>query len=369
VPGVTSVDRRQVLAFRAQAQGLGRTGRKATALDALDLGIQDSPAGSAALALAARLIPADPSTDDLTMVWSTRGAPHLHRTAELKALARALVPRSDDDAAARLAGFGANLKKKGGSGLEAIAATAEAVREVTKGELTKGELSAGVTERIPKEFSEACRSCGTTHVSDQLLRLAAFPGGARLVPDTSPQAFRPLPRWPKITADPKGARKLVLAYLRLHGPATPKEAAGFLGTTTTEAKALWPDDLAEVTVAGRKAWIPPAQLADLQAAEAPEGVRFLPHSDPLLQARDRDLLVPDKARQKSIWTVLGGPGAVFAEGDVVGSWRAKVKGKKGLELTVTPFGRLSRAVRTALDDEAERVAQVRRRDEVTVRVD
>ncbi len=361
------LDRRQVLAYRAQAQGLDRTGRKATALGALDLGIQDSPAGSAVLALAARLSPAEPSTDDLTMVWSTRGAPHLHRTADLKDLARALVPRSDDDAAARLAGFGASLKKRGGSGLEAISVTADAVGDVVKGEVTKGELSAGVTKKIPHEYSEWCRGCGSTHVNDQLLRLAAFPGGARLVPDTAPQAFRALPRWPTIRHDEKGATNLVLAYLRLHGPAGPKEAAGFLGTTTTEAKALWPDDLAEVRVDGRTAWIPPGQLDALERAEAPEGVRLLPHSDPLLQARDRDLLVPQKAKQKSIWTVLGGPGAVFADGDVVGSWRAKAKGKAGLELTVTPFGKLTKATKADLEDEAERVGQVRGRPEVTVR--
>lgn len=362
----------QVLAHRARAQGLDRRTTAIPDLAVLDLGVQDTPAGSAAQAIAVRLPQVDraPARRGLTMVWSTRGAPHLHRDRDLRALAAALVPHTDDDAAARLAGFGAGLRKRGGSGREAIATTARAVAQVLKGQdaVAKGDLSAGVTRRIPDGYSEWCRGCRATHVSDQLLRLAALPGGARLLPDTSPQAFAAIPRWPKaIEAEREATLDLVRAYLRLLGPATHKEAAGFLGTTAKEGRALWPDrGLAEVDLGGRPAWLPEEDLAALRRARPVDGVRLLPHADPFLQARDRDLLVPTKAKQKTVWTVLGGPGAVLAEGAVVAAWRAKAKGKRGLEITVQAFTRLSKATRAGLEDEAQRLATVRGLDDVAV---
>ncbi|MEO5876702.1 MAG: hypothetical protein ABIS86_04255, partial [Streptosporangiaceae bacterium] len=89
------VSRQQVLAYRVAAQGLDRS---STEPEVLALGAQDTPYGSARLALSAR----GASPDPLTLVWATRGAPHLFRTRELPALARALWPVSDADATARI---------------------------------------------------------------------------------------------------------------------------------------------------------------------------------------------------------------------------------------------------------------------------
>jgi hypothetical protein len=338
------VNRRAVLALRAVRSGL--VGE--APVDALlDLGVQDTPAGSARLALSAR----GRSDSGLAMVWSFRGGPHLHRSSDLRRLGAALLPLSPEDAAARLAGFGTTAKKAGIDPLEAIRTTAAAVHSIVRGPTVKGDLSAAVTEAVPDGYSSWCRGCGATHVHDQLLRLAALPGGARIV-DQSPVTFEPIPRW-RVPGEARDVGWLLRSYLALHGPATQADAAAYLGTSGARVASAWPDDLVPVTVEGRKAW----------ALEAPEDVedvafvRLLGPSDPYLQMRDRDLLVPDKAKAKTLWTVLAQPGALVVDGEVAGTWRAAKK--KRLEVTVTPWTRLTAATREAVEREAARVASVR----------
>jgi len=79
----------------------------------------------------------------------------------------------------------------------------------------------------------------------------------------------------------------------------------------------------------------------------------------LLSARDRDVLVPDPARQKAIWRPIGNPGTVLADGRIAGTWKATKGPKSTLAVGVTPFGRLPAAVRPALTAEAERLAVLR----------
>jgi hypothetical protein len=344
------VKRAQVLAYRWSRHGLAPGAAPDDAL--LTLGVQDSNVGSAALALSARGL----SPARLVTVWSFRGAPHLHRSGDLKRLSPALWPLSDNDAWARLGGLGTTLKKAGRSGVSAVAEAASAVRAVVTEPTAKGDLSAAVTQRIDGAYSFWCRGCGATHVHDQLLRLAAFHGGVRNE-GAAPVMFVPIPSWPGVPSAAAGTERLVTAYLTLHGPATPGDAGSFLGSTATAVRPAWPDGLAEVSVDGRKAWLPEASLDALHGAPAAKGVRLLPPSDPYLQMRDRDLLVPDAAHRKALWTILASPGALVVDGEVAGTWRAKGKGR--LVVTVTPFAPLPAKVRAAVDDEAARVAAVR----------
>jgi hypothetical protein len=295
------------------------------------------------------------------MVWSFRGAPHLHRASDLPRLSPALWPLSEADAYARLAGFGTTLKKAELSGVEAIATTAAAVRAVVTRTTSKGDLSAAVTKRIPDDYSAWCRGCDATHVQDQLLRVSALHGGV-LLASAAPVTFAPMPKRPALPKRTEGADRLVRAYLTLHGPAAPADAGGFFGSSGTAIKPAWPDGLVEVTVGSRKAWLPEENAADLAAASLPDGVRLLGPADPYLQARDRDLLVPDKAKAKTLWTVLSNPGAVVSGGEIVGTWRAKQGGKGRLDVTVTAFGR----TRPDVADEARRVAGARGAGDVRV---
>jgi hypothetical protein len=168
----------------------------------------------------------------------------------------------------------------------------------------------------------------------------------------------PVPGSPGVPAAAAGTADLIAAYLRVLGPATPTEAAKFLDTSTTAARPAWPGGLVEVSVDGRRTWLPADRVDALRTAPRPDLVRLVPPSDPYLQARDRDLLVPDRARQKEVWRILGNPGALLVDGEVAGTWRPKKSGAR-LELTIVPFERVPARVRTAVAAEAERVAQVR----------
>ncbi len=368
---VFDVTREQVLAYRVAAQGLDRAAQSVSELAVLDIGVQDTSTGSARLALAARLAPElDGRVGEggtLTLAWTVRGAPHLHRSTDLPALAAALWPLSDADALARLAGTGNRLKAAGVPGLAAFTMTAEAMRAVVTEPMTKGQVSGAVTERIPESLTQWCDPCQARHISGSLFPQAALAGGMRLEYERSPTTLAPIEGWPGVPTRSMGTARLVSAYLHLLGPATPDDVAGYLGTTRKELLTVWPDDLAEVLVDGRRAWLPETRLAALREAPPPRMVRLLPPLDPYLQARDRGLLLPDRARRAALWRMLSGPGAVLANGEIVGLCRARLAGKAGLQVTVSPFDALSAAAQAAVEDEAGRVAAVRGMATVRVR--
>ena len=87
-------------------------------------------------------------------------------------------------------------------------------------------------------------------------------------------------------------------------------------------------------------------------------MRLLANLDPLLAARDRELLIPDEAVRKRVWKMLGGPGTVFADGEVVALWRPAKKGKR-LVVNVEPLGRLTKKVKGEIEAEAARLAPYR----------
>jgi hypothetical protein len=154
-------------------------------------------------------------------------------------------------------------------------------------------------------------------------------------------------------------------YLRLNGPASPGEAAEYAGTAKAVVDRTWPADLAEVRVEGKTRFLPEEKLPALENPPEPELVRLLPPLDPFVQARDKALLVPDPARRKEVWKMLGNPGVLLADGDIAGTWRTKGSGAK-LAFTVTAFDPLRPAVREEAEAEAARVAAARGFEKHTV---
>nr|BFE66440.1 crosslink repair DNA glycosylase YcaQ family protein [Dactylosporangium thailandense] len=332
-----------------------RLGGGPAGLGVLDLGVPNVPAGTARQALAARCT--DPLAGGLTLAWTTRGAPHLHRPADLPALAAALWPLSDADAAARFA-TGRLPKAASELGIEAFRATAAAFREVVRAPTAKGDVSRAVTDLVPKELTFDCGPCGARHISGGLFQQAGLGGGVRLEEDAAKTILAPLDPRPPLPAAASDTAGFVRAYLRVLGPATIGDVAKYLGTSVAALKPVWPADLAAVSVDGRKAWLPPEHLDVLLGAPPVHGVRLLPPSDPFLQARDRALLVPDQAQSKEVWRMLGNPGVLLLDADLAGTWRARAA-RKRLDVTVTPWLPLSAAARQALRHEAEALAAAR----------
>lgn len=359
------VSRRHAVAYRLHAHGLHRQTDTPSELGVLDLGVQDTR-GSAKLAIGARLTEAPHAEalfadgTGLTQLWSFRGAPHIHRAADLNRLARALWPRSDADAISRLAAETKALQAAGVGGLEAFTAVAGAMRKVVTKPMAKGAVSAGVTAELPGHYSYACRGCASTHVFGGVFQLVGLPAGVEHVPDSAPLTIVPRPGRPPIPEEPEGTEAVVRAYLALHGPATPAQVAGYLGTTQGHLKPVWPaGDLAEISVEGRRTWLPKERLDALENPPDPPFVRMLPTLDPYLQARDRELIVPNEATRKAVWRILGNPGVVLVHGEVAGTWRARASGRKRLEITVQPLAEIPARARAAVSDEAARIATTR----------
>lgn len=128
------VTREQVLRYRMWAQGLHRETADPNNLAIFDLGVQDSNVQSARTAIAIRLqdlsrLP-EIDTDTFTMIWSHRGSPHLHRSADLPQMAAALWPLSERDAMLRLAQRGKEISQGGRPVLEAWELATRAMQDV-----------------------------------------------------------------------------------------------------------------------------------------------------------------------------------------------------------------------------------------------
>ncbi|QQQ77210.1 winged helix DNA-binding domain-containing protein [Saccharothrix sp. 6-C] len=345
-------DRERVIAYRVAAHQFDRTVADASGLRVFDLGLQDSER-SAVPALAARLEQV-PELDAFTLTWSVRGAPHWHRADEVPALAARLWPLSDADAVARM------NRPPVEHGREVLHEVASALREVVTEPMTKGEASARLTAVVRPDVAAWCRGCDATHVLDPVFRLAVLPAGLRFDPAEKTVTFVPLEGRRDVPRESAGFPALISDYLRLHGPAGPSEVAHYFGAPVREVKDVWPDDLVAVS---KRAWLPADRMAAFENPPEPEVVRLLPPLDPYLNARDRDLLVPDKAHQKQVWRILGRRGALLVDGEILGTWQARATGSR-LDVEASPFVPLDVEM---FAEEATRLAAARGLAEAKVR--
>jgi hypothetical protein len=358
--------RRQALSFRLArhhlTKRLGSDGAEAAAV----VGLQDTPPGTAALALAARADVAPEALDSLVLVLSIRGAPLAVARKDLAIFTAGLDP--PDEAAARVVIGNAWKTLDGIPAMTALDRVSEAVHDSLRaGPLPRDDFHQALRERLPKELLPWCRGCKSHHVNPSLWRATGIRGVLAIVGRDGRSAVFGSP--PKFRARKDPGAELAHRFLQAYGPARPKLFADWAGLATAHATALWEraGELIPVDLEGTKAWA----LAEDEAALAGKGkiggVRLLANLDPLHGGRDRELLVADPAVRKRIWTVLGGPGIVLVSGDVGGLWRAAKKGKN-LVVTVEPLGKLTAAAKDELAAEAERIAPFRGAETAELRI-
>jgi winged helix DNA-binding protein len=353
--------RRQVVAFRVARHGLVKRLGPNGAQDAAVVGLQDTPPGTAALALAARADVAPEALDELVLVPSVRGAPLAVAERDLGVFTAGLEP-PDEEAAKAVVG-NAWKSLDGITAMEALDRVSEAVYDSLRdGPRPRDDFHQALRERLPKALLWWCKGCGSHHVHPSLWRATGIRGVLAIVGREGRSAVFGLP--PKAPPLDDPGAELARRFLRAYAPARPKLLADWAGLSSSHAAALWKraGPLVPVELEGtEEAWTLAEDEPALTGKAKPSGVRLLANLDPFNTARDRELLVPDPAVRKRIWTVLGGPGTVLVSGAVAGLWRPAKKGKK-LLVTVEPLRDLAQPAKDELAAEAERIAPFRGAD-------
>jgi hypothetical protein len=372
-----AMKRAEAMAYRIRAQQLDRpvADRKVTDAAILDFGVQDSGRDGASWALANRGAPlvdaqALEATSEVALAWTLRGAPHFYRRDDMADVLAAVSPYSDKDAAKRIFDAAKPLRGADIGILDGLTEVATQLRAVVTKPMVKGDVSTELTKRLSQPYVRWCVPCQAIHSWEQPFRLAALYAGLELEPGTSPPVMRRIPGWPRRkpgpAPDPSAAParlQPIRAYLRFLGPATPNDVAAFIDSPVAEVKAHWPEDAVEVSVDGRPGWLlgdddGNGGRAGARPDDLDELVRLLGGFDLFLQGRDRELIVPDKSTQKQLWPILGRPGAVLSGTEIVGTWRPRAAGS-AFTLRLSLWNKISKAVRTRTEAEAERLASHR----------
>ncbi len=381
-----SVTSRQLIAFRLGRSGLRR--RRGDLLAAVgEVGLTDFPPGAAQAALAPRLRDASPDTlvqaferRVLVRMRAMRGAPVVVRAEELALFAAGVLPPDEKSMRAFIGPALTSVKAAKLSALEAVEClTREATAALAHGPLDRDALHAELRRRVPKGLLPYCRPCDSHHVHPSLLYAVALAAPLVLFPqDTGPYLLARADQWlgsqwahGKGGAAPAG--ELLRRFLRVYGPSTVGDFAAWAGLGGGQPQAMWAaleHELAPVEVrlddpqAGARPsirWILKSDTKVLAAAD-PDAlgsiVRLLSPGDPLLQLRDRALLVPDSTLQKLIWKNLAPTGLALAGTGIIGLTRVQRK-QSSLQLTVETTGRTDSTLRAAVEEEATRLARAR----------
>ena len=341
-----------VLAYRVAAQGLTARDRTLTEV-AASFGLQDSPPGAALTAVAAR-------SDEAAELEAA-----LERR-ELVALpnprtAIAVLPAGD------VANYLAALQPPDERALETVFLRAvpgdfEASREkavVAVGEaldgrvLSRDALHEELRGRLPAEMLPWCEPCQSHHARRGVLTVAALAGRLCYAGQEGRQrTFARTDQWTALKQPADAEAEFVRRYLRHLGPSTHSDLAAWAGIAPAHAKALMQtvaDELVEID----KAFLLAADQAEFEDPPRARGVRLLGPGDPLLGARDKERLIPDKALRKQVWKMIGSPGVVLADGRPAGTWRARKQGRR-LRIETDWFG-----AEVDIREEAERIAALR----------
>ena len=383
---VAEVPRANVVAFRLAAHRLGERAGEDELLDVAGrCGIQDSPPGSALLALHARVRDVTKErvadsldrTKALMRTWSLRGAPFVLPTADAAVWTTGVLPPTEQAARHFMLGLEESVDRLGMSVAEAVDLTHAATTVVLSGrQLAIDDLGAELADEISPRLSAERLALwqaegpyapgqplgqGVTRLCLRILTLERVVCFGRRAGNKAPLVL--VDDWLRDRIpdlDPAVARaELLRRYLRCYGPSTRRDFAAWVGVSPGDAAAWWSpleDELTPVEFGGRN-WVLTEDLDALRSAPNPQGVRLLPPRDPYTQLRDRATIL-DRAHHRQVWRSVGDPGTVLSDGEIVGMWRPRKSGRR-LTLRVTPFRALSEKVKEAVRGEAESVAALR----------
>ncbi|UJP09413.1 winged helix DNA-binding domain-containing protein [Microbacterium sp. KUDC0406] len=379
------VARDRIVAFRLGAHHLSERIDEHGLLEAAAAcGVQNSPPGSALLALSARVRSMtsqilDAAIDDRSMLqtWAMRGAPFLFPTADAGAFTTGVLATTDPALRRFILGVGPSVDDLGITVTEAVDLIDAHLDDALAGRrlaiddlgaelarLTMPDLTPPQRKVWRREGPHAPGQPTGEAVAHFCLRILMLRGRVCFAPREGDRApFVLVEEWlghPLPEADAQQTRaELLRRYLHCYGPSTRADFAAWLGLRAGDVAPWWTpldEELVEVD-AGRRAWMLADDVDALHAASMPEGVRLLPPRDPYMQARERGLLV-EKKHQHEVWKTVGDPGALLVDGEVAGIWRPRKKGRV-LTLAVTPFAALTERTRRQLQSEAEQVAALR----------
>lgn len=359
----------QILAFRLARSGLATRAAKSIA-QAAACPASDFSRDAALLAVAARLEGLtresyDEAVDggDLVVAHVVRGAIHALACEDFALYGRALISGVDGELGPQ---FGQQVQRlaaeHGFAPTDALAQVAEATKDALKGgrALSRTELHDALRDRVRADLMPWCKGCKSHHVAPMLWRYGGVQAGARLDSERRYVLGRP-GRAPK-------AAEAVRRFLHFYGPATSGDFAEWAGLARPHAARLWSDvegDLDTVSAEKRTAWALSADAAVLASPPPATGVRLIPPGDPYLQKANRALLAPDPDLRKRLFRPVASPGAVLKDGRLVGLWRVRAKGR-GAEVTVERWGRVARR---DLEEEAQRISDLRGAGELILSVD
>lgn len=380
------VSRAEVVAFRLGAHSLTeRLGDYGLVEATGRCGVQNSPPGSALIALGARVRGVTRERLDevvagqkcLLQTWAMRGAPFYVPTNEAAVFTAGVLPPTEASMRHLLPGLEPALGALDMSAAEAVELTGAEIHHVLSGRrLPINALGAETAERVAARLTTAQRSVwesqgpygpgqrlgeGVVHFCVRILTLQGIVCFAPRAGNTAPLVLveewlgHPIPH-----LDPEAARAdLLRRYLHCYGPSTRADFAAWVGVNAGDTGPWWEsveDELTPVGFRGRS-WILSEDLERLRSTPQAAGARLLPPRDPYTQMRDHDTIV-EKAYHRHVWKTVGDPGTVLVDGEVIGTWRPRKRGRT-LTITVSAFGPLRARQGRHIEDEAEQIAVLR----------
>ena len=396
MPVADRVSKGEVIAFRLGAHHLTERLGEGGLLDAAGrCGIQNSPPGSALLALHARVrnltqeqvADAVAEEKSLLQTWCMRGSPFYFPASDAPVFTTGVLPPTEEAMRHLVPGVEQALDELNMSLIETVELTGAEIGDVLSGRrLAINELGAEIATRIARRLPKRQRDTweeegpyapgqplgeGVVHFCVRILTLQRVVCFAPRAGNKAP--FVLVDEWlghPIPDIDPGLARaELLRRYLRCYGPSTRGDFAAWAGIYPGDTDPWWnlvEDELTQVEFGGTS-WILTEDLDALRSAPRPKGVRLLPPRDPYTQMRDRETIV-DKKYHPEAWKTVGAPGTVLAGGKIVGTWRPRKSGRK-LTITIKTFGSLPDRDKRSLDCEAEQVAPLRGASSVDVEFD